>query len=633
MKEKNTQDSKAAAPTETTVYSGDSFSIRVPEKTDVPVAESVPYGTDVTGVYFDGYPQIVKEEGSQPTHEVKIEKDIMVPMRDGVRLAVDVYRPDNAPGEKFPAIVGWGMWGKDLQESIRWLKDKPQPYYDCPFWDGTMEAGDYTFTVPRGYAHVIPEPRGLGNSEGAGTAGDMGHGMPMLRDDIYDTIEWIAAQPWCDGNVGMMGPSSYSIAQIAIAEDPPPALKAIHPCESITGTGDYFHGMWDSLVYHIMFGRHGNDSAFVTPNYPYIPVPPQMLGLPPEELKALLEEALNHPDIKYNSKWYSYLKYPMKSPFAFDSILSSFHPRPGPHNIGQSPDIDKITLPMYIGAPWVTRFYLWSSLEAYEHASTPAKNKKLIVYPPSFPSRPYVDYHDEIVRWYDHWLKGVDTGIMDEPPIKMFVMGVNKWRFENEWPLARTDWEKFYLHPQGRLSADTVEGTPAPDSFMQPSPNEDPKVYCLKYKTEPFARETEISGPIAFYLDASIDKDDTNWMVDLVDVSPEGDRHWISSGHLKAAHRALDEEKSRPYTPIHPRQDGVPVPVGEKVRYAIALMPTANVFKQGHALELIIRNQDDLLSRLGTWGVYMLPFMQSVRHEIHLGDSHLLLPMIPANEN
>jgi putative CocE/NonD family hydrolase len=631
MKKKNAQASKVATPTETTIYSGDEISIRVTG--EKPAAHPVPYGTDVEGVYFDGYPQIVKQEGSKPIHEVKIEKDIMVAMRDGVHIATDVYRPDHAQKEKFPAILAWGIWGKDTQESVRWNTDKPQAYYDSPFWDGTMEAGDYMYTVPRGYVHVIPDPRGLGDSEGAGTAGDHGVGMPMIVEDIYDMIEWIAAQPWCDGNVGMMGPSSYSMSQIAVAENPPPALKAIHPCESITGTGDYFHGMWDTLIYHIFFGRHGNDSAFVTPNYSYSPTPPQMLGLPKEELRAMLDEALSHPDIKYNSKFYSYLKYPMKSPMTFDSLLSSFHPRPGPQNVGQSMGIDKITLPMYIGAPWVTRFYLPATLEGYENVSTPDKDKKLILYSPSFPDRPYTDYHDEIVRWYDHWLKGIDTGIMDEPPIKMFVMGVNKWRFENEWPLARTQWEKFYLHPQGRLSTDAVRDTPEPDSFTQPAPYEDPKVYSLTYKTEPFTQDTEMSGPIAFYLDASIDKGDTNWMVDLVDVGPEGGKQWISSGHLKAAHRALDEEKSKPYKPVHPRQDGVQVSPGEKVQYAIALMPTANVFKKGHSLELIIRNQDDLLSRLGTWGVYMLPFMQTVTHEIHLGESHLLLPIIPSKGN
>jgi predicted acyl esterase len=293
------------------------------------------------------------------------------------------------------------------------------------------------------------------------------------------------------------------------------------------------------------------------------------------------------------------------------------------------PGIETVTLPIYEGTPWVTRFYIWSTFETWEHIGTPRKNKKLIVYPPSFPSRPFAEYHDEIVRWYDYWLKGIDTGILDEPPIKMFVMGINKWRFENEWPLARTKWTNFFLRPGGGLATKAPDAA-QPDSFTQPAPNLDPTVYCLRYATGPLAADLEVTGPLALYLEAAIDIDDTNWMADLVDVDPEGNRQWISSGHLKAAHRALVVEKSKPYHPVHPVQDPVPVPPGEVIEYAIAMMPTSNVFKKGHRMELVIRNQDDLLSRLGIWGVYMCPFMRTVTHTIHLGKSHLVLPVIPS---
>ena len=603
------------------VFSGDSSGVTI--KGYKPSPTPIPFGTDVEGVLFDGYPQIVKHEASEPIYQVKKEKDIMVPVRDGVRIAVDVYRPD-VEGEKFPALLAWGMWGKDLQEAVGWLADEPQPYYDSPFWDGTMEAGNYNYTVPRGYAHVIPEPRGIGNSEGFGTFGIW---------DPYDIIEWIAAQPWCNGKVGMLGPSSYSASQMRAAHLKPPHLVALHPDENMTGSGDYFHGIFDTLVYHILVGRHGNDSGWVWPNYQYSPPAPAMLSLP--DIDDRLQEALNHPDIKYNSKWYSHLKYPRKFPLLFDSLLASFRPEAcAPYNpmehVRRVPDIDQITLPVYQGTPWVTRFYIWASFEAWEQIGTPKQNKKLIVYPPGFPARPYVEYHDEILRWYDYWLKGIDTGIMDEPPIKMFVMGVNKWRFENEWPLARTQWTKFYLHPGGRLSAE-APGRSEPDTFSQPAPYLDPTVYCLRYATGPLDEELEVTGPLALYLDASIDIDDTNWMADLVDVDPEGGRQLVSAGHLKAAHRALDERKSSPHLPIHPMQSPVPVPPGEVIEYAIAMMPTCNVFQKGHSIELTIRNQDDVLSRLGTWGVYMLPFMRTVTHNIHFGSSHLLLPVIPAS--
>jgi predicted acyl esterase len=118
-------------------------------------------------------------------------------------------------------------------------------------------------------------------------------------------------------------------------------------------------------------------------------------------------------------------------------------------------------------------------------------------------------------------------------------------------------------------------------------------------------------------------------MGDLVDVDPEGKKTLISNAYLAAEHRAFDEAKSRLYLPIHPRKDAVPVPPGEEIEYAIAIVPTSMIIKKGHSIELIIRNKDDLLGRLGGWGVYFLPNMEAVTHHIHSGKSYLLLPIIP----
>ena len=221
---------------------------------------------------------------------------------------------------------------------------------------------------------------------------------------------------------------------------------------------------------------------------------------------------------------------------------------------------------------------------------------------------------------------------MDEPPVKLFVMGANKWRLEDEWPLKRTEWTEFYLHPGGDLSAEPVKGKPEPESFTQQAPYLDPTVYCLTYNSEVLKQDIEITGPMALYLEASIDKTETNWIVDIADVDENGNRMLVTTGYLAAEHRALDEERSLPYRPIHLRQDPVPVTPGEAVEYAISFMPSSNLFKKGHRIQLIIRNQDDLLSRLGIWGVYMLPHMQTVKHDIHFGKSHLLLPVIPTDK-
>lgn len=602
----------------TQVYKPDSIGLMIPGLEPEP--ELIPYGTDVRGKYFDGYPQLVKVPPSEPRYRMRKEKDVMVTMRDGARLAVDIYRPDTE-GERFPAIMAYGMWGKDAQEAIEWNADKPQRYYDSPLWDGTMEAGDFTYTVPRGYVHVIPDPRGVGNSDGGATRPDTVHNT----DDIHDLVEWIAAQPWCTGKVGMMGPSSYSWSQGEIAQNgPPPHLTALRPDEMIYFAGDQFHGIFDTLGYHIVYGRHGNDSTPPPPNRP-VPQHPSLVmqHLPKAVFEARLAEALENPDYKYNTKWYSALRYPMKSSWVFDTLLDALHPMP------MESRAQKIELPMYVGTPWAARLYIWGAFHVYEKAGTPDGSKKLIVYPPGFPPRPHTSYHDETVRWYDYQLKGIDNGIVDEPPIKMFVMGVNKWKFENEWPLKRTQWTKFHLHPGGRLSPDAVGPTVEVDRFTQPAAYLDAKVYCLKYQSEPMEEEMEITGPVACHLDASIDIDDTNWMVDLIDVAPDGTRQLLSTGYLKAKFRALDEAKSKPWQPIHPRQEPVAIVPGEMNTYSIQMMPTANVFRKGHRVELVVRNQDDLLSRLGTWGVYMLPFMRTVTHTIHFGSSHVLLPLVP----
>jgi hypothetical protein len=483
-----------------------------------------------------------------------------------------------------------------------------------------MEAGWSEYLVSRGYVHVIPDPRGIGDSDGGMPEFDKVHDP----DDVSDTIEWIAEQEWSNGKVGMLGPSSYSVSQGNIAENnPPEALKAIRPDEQIYFKAPHFHGMIDTLPHHIESGRHGNDSTFPRPNYPYEVKPPKMYDLPEEELEERLEEALNHPDIKYNSKWRAFLKYPFKDAPMFDRILDAFRPAP------VESKAENIEIPIYLGAPWGNRLYIWGSFHVWETASTPDEEKKMIIYPPGFPPRPHALYHDEIIRWYDYWLKGIDNGVLDEPPVKLFVMGENKWRFENEWPLKRTEYTKYYLQPEGKLATDEVKGSPEPDVLYQQAPYEDPTVYALRYQTEPAEQDFEITGPVAIHFEASIDKEDTNWMVDLVDADPEGNRQLLSQGFLKAQFRALDEEKSTPSQPIHPRQNPVPVTPGEVTEYSIEMMPTSNVFKKGHSIEVIIRNQDDVLSRLGTWGHYMLPHMEEVTHEIHFGKSHILLPVIP----
>ena len=601
------------------IYHADELVVQ--RKAPLATAEKIPYGQPVMGRYFDGYPEIIKGEETAPSYGVKLEKDIKVPMRDGIHLYTDIYRPD-VEGKKFPALLAYAYWEKDVNESFQWMADTPQAYLESPFWDGSLEACNFNYTVPRGFAHVIPDPRGVGNSEGYGT-------KPWFNpEDVYDMVEWIAAQPWCNGKVGMIGPSAFSIMQIHAGAAKPPHLAALRCDECACGTWDYFAGTADIMApYMIETGGHGNDSPPGVPNYEYTPIAPQMFSDP--KLPELLEEARQFPDYRYNTKWYSFLRYPRKNPVMFDFLLQSLHPARGvsSHAFTNEERAGEIEIPIYLGTPWNQRLYEFFTMDIWNTVSTPEEQKKLIVYPPINTVRPYIEYHDEMVRWHEYWLKGIDNGIMDEPRVKLYMMGINKWRFEQEWPLARTQYTKFYLLPEGGLGTAAPDAVAAPDVLSQQALYLDPTVYCLRYRTAPLAADLEVVGELSLNLFAAIDKSDTTWYADLLDVDENGEQFVVSSGALRATFRALDTEKSTPSHPVHPWAEPVPVPPGEIIEYNIHMLPMACVFQKGHRIELIIRNQDDLKSRMAMNGSYRMPFMQSVQHEIYFGKSHLLLPL------
>ena len=177
--------------------------------------------------------------------------------------------------------------------------------------------------------------------------------------------------------------------------------------------------------------------------------------------------------------------------------------------------------------------------------------------------RPWYETHDEVLRWFDYWLKGIDNGIMDEPPIKIFTTGSNDWRTENEWPLARTHWKKYYLRSRGRLMDEAPIFNEGPDCFVQQPLDETSEVNSIKYTTEPLNEDVEVTGPMAIYLYASIDQTDTNWRVTLSDVDGCGiNRFILTDDWLKASHRAVDESKSEVCRPWHPHTKNEPLTPG-----------------------------------------------------------------------
>jgi predicted acyl esterase len=485
-------------------------------------------------------------------------------------------------------------------------------------YDQTIEAGDLDFFATRGYALVIPDPRGCGKSEGEWN----GMYTPQEQKDGHDIIEWIAQQPWCDGNVALIGYSYFGIIQPLIAAQQPPHLKTIMPFgivenfyNSTYAEGilrDFFHSFYHKNAVH--HGVSASEKEYSE-----------------EELKRRIEERLQDPDVRSNSFYVKILSCwpPRMNPWFFDILL---HPLDGSfyHERSEKNIRDKINVPV--------------NFESYESFTDPELNvpKKVFKIPyigkiPGF-TCPMHYGSEEMLRWYDHWLKGVDTGIMDEPPIKMFIHGVNWYRFENEWPLARTEWTKLYLERYQTLATEFVtEFDTEPDVLVHnPSSiyriNGPEDMPFIKYLTPVLVKPLEITGPVVLTLYASIDREDANLYAKLYDVSPNGEKRPVSTGDLRVSHRALIKDESKPWLPIHDHTKAVFVKPGEINEYVIKMSVIANVFQTGHRIELDIPSMN--LSPPAYIGSQYghIPNSSQITYKIYRDaryPSHITLPVIP----
>jgi len=568
------------------------------------------------------------------------ETDVFVPMRDGVKVCVDIYRPDTS--EKLPALLAFAIYNKDFQGPDIGRELPPQPAW-TPLWTGPMEAGDTHFLVSRGYIHVIGSPRGVGKSEGGGSR----------QWDSYDLIEWIAAQPWCDGNVGMVGISGFGAEQFHAAKQQPPHLKAIFPFDprGAYGVLGSFREEYPGGVLHLFRYLVGHFSAMH-----------QNRGAPgalPEPREAYWREAMANPDYRmYPNILNMIAQKGQHMPPIFDMFIDPYD-KAGATERAEA-DLSNIKVPFYTGSGWYGYTYKTHLNGAQNYFAAVDAPKKLMFTGPAHLERPFHSFHREMLRWFDYWLRGVDTGIMNEPPVKFWVMGENRWRTASNWPLPEAQWTKLYLNSWERLSADpfvpsSIEQFIPPDAFVQMPPSQTKTVQSLRYLTDPLPDDVLVAGPISFTLFAEIDQDDTNWFVILKDVGPdpsvmsvrEGERDLpedlpqreVTRGWLKASLRATDPKRSKPWKPWHllTRESRKPVVPGEVTEYQIEVMATANLFRKGHRICLEIASMDLPTGVAGATNAEYVPYhicsSRTVLHKVYhdaLRPSHLLLPIIPA---
>ncbi|MGQ0522431.1 MAG: CocE/NonD family hydrolase [Betaproteobacteria bacterium] len=515
-------------------------------------------------------------ERSEPRYATISDYEARIPLRDGIRLAADVIRP-SASGMKFPALVTTSVYTRQLQRGVIAL--------------GQNEAGVSEFWVPRGYAHVIVDVRGSNDSEGVYDLFGS-----QEQQDLYDIIEWVAEQPWCDGNVGMSGISYMGRTQLFAAEQQP-HLKAIFPYDA---SCDFyrdacFHGgiptnfttHWTAFVMNL------NMTSGRNPNV--------------DKLKAQLEIMYSH-NYPFDCEWYQ--------------------------DRSSGPRLNKVNIPAYFGSGWyMNELHLKGAFDGYN--GTGDIPKRMMVGPRPWPLRPWAGYHYEMLRWYDHWLKGMDTRVMEGSPIQLYVQGENAWRPENEWPLKRTQWRELYLGGapnghEGKLmdSAGSeqrrrLDFDPASQDAYHGKPH-------LIYRTEPMAKDLELTGPMALYLQAGSTARDTDWLVAVGDEGPDGKVRELCKGWLRSSHRKIDPRLSSPAKPYHPHTSAEYMEPGAVYELPIEIWPVCNVFKPGHRLRLEIANSDSIIAANGRPHVTIREKATNTVHEGGKKPSRLVVPVIPS---
>ncbi|WP_028221399.1 CocE/NonD family hydrolase [Paraburkholderia oxyphila] len=573
------------------------------------------------------------------------ERDVIVTMRDGTRLAVDVYRPDGAG--PYPVLYASALHNKDLQGPDIADVLPPQPAH-APLWFGPVEAGDSRRFVANGYVHVIAQPRGSAKSEGH---------YGEENTDHYDMIEWITQQPWSNGKVGMVGISGFAGEQWRAASQGHPALKAIFPYDACSAYGG-------------MFGFRDFNPGGVVHTFPYlldvfstVHEPRGVPGPLPDEQEALWREAMRNPDYKMYINLYNILTQKGQRTWVMYHIMTNPWEQDGTVERAEA-FFKSIKVPFYTGSGAYAYTYKLHWLGAQHYFQNVKQPRKLLFTGPAHLERPFHQYHDEVIRWYDYWLKGIDTGIMDEPPVRYWAMGANEWRTGTDWPLPETQWTPYYLGSWEQLStepprpaAEVGNALREPDVFTQMPLKKTSKVERLRYMTDPLPHDVLVAGPISLTLYAELDQPDTNWIVTLKDVGPDvsvvtarvGERNVpdtlpereLTRGWLKASYRATDPDRSKPGEPFHKlTKDSIaPVTPGEIVKYEIQILATANQFKAGHRICVEISSLDVPTGTGAMTDVEYIPYhvcsSNTVTHKIYRDaerPSHLLLPIIPLNQ-
>lgn len=529
-----------------------------------------------------GYPPVapaIAREGDMVIH-----RDESVVLRDGVTIYTDVFRP--ATEVPVPAIIAWSPYAK---QELR-----ADPYAPFPGRAGVpvgtpsrytkFEGPDPLWWVPNGYAIVNPDSRGAWNCEGDGVFFSDAEGR-----DIYDLVEWLAEQEWCNGKVAMSGVSYLAISQWFAAAEQPPHLACISPWEGISD-------VYRDLAFHG--------------------------GIP--ETRFLP----------------GFLNYTATSTRMEDMFrVACARPLWGEYWAAKAAQLEKITVPAYVVASWSDHgLHTRGTLEGFTRISSPQKWLEI------HGQKKWAHYYqpqslERQRQFFDHFLKGTDDTVLSWPTVRLEVRerhGVARERTEREWPLSRTQYTPLYLDAEtGRLGADQAFAPAA----LRYSASDPAGSVVFEHV---FESRTELTGHMKLRLWVeAVGSDDMDLFVAVEKIDREGERVGftyfaafedgpVALGWLRVSHREQDESRSRPDRPLLRHTHEQRLSPGEVVPVDIEILPSSTSFEVGERLRLVISAAD--IHSPAHAGMAHTNTRNRGTHVIHTGgdrDSHLLVPLIP----
>ena len=604
-------------------------------------------------------------------------RDVMVPMRDGVRLATDIYLPAN-DGTRFPVILERTPYDKTAPSRSERTPANPVPL-------GRAEVAE--FFVDRGYVVVYQDCRGRYKSEG--------EFVKYLSDghDGYDTCGWILAQPWCNGRIGTMGLSYAAHTQGALGSAAAPGIAAMF-LDSGGFSNAYQGGIRQGGAFELKQATWAFTNALQSPEVTRDPSTlaamraidirdwfrrmPWKRGDSPvslaPEYEAYLFEQWEHGT--FDAYWKQlgiyaagfYDQY-VDAPMVHVSSWYDPYPRTATENFMELSKRKRGPVRLILG-PWThgDRQLTYAGDVDFGAAATVDGNLAS-------------DFLSLRLRWFDRWLKGIRNGVDDEPKVRVFVMGGGsgrknvagrldhggRWRAERDWPLPGTRWAPFYFHRTGELSRDRQREDFTWDEYVfdprDPVPTiggavtsgrpvmeggaydqrEDPRFFgarepyrplaersdVLTYQTPPLERATEVTGPISARLWISSDCPDTDFTIKLVDVYPPSDDYAdgfamnLTDGILRVRYRD-SWERPRLMVP------------GTIYAITVDAFPTSNLFARGHRIRIDVSSSNfprfDVNPNTGE-GEARATHTRRARNRLYLDrprPSHVVLPIIPA---